>query len=47
MIWDHIRHKNKLKSNVERWNSKQNSISKRVEKIKRMKTKYDIKIKLN
>jgi hypothetical protein len=41
-IW----YKNKLKSNVKGWIWKQNSIRKRIKKItiKRMKTKFDIKL---
>ena len=42
---DQIWHKNKLKSNVEGWNWKQNSISKSFKKIKKIRTKFDIKIK--
>jgi len=42
--------KKKLKSNVEGWNWKQNSIKKKQKKqttIKKMRTKFDIKIKWN
>jgi hypothetical protein len=37
----------KEKYNVEAWNWKQNLISKRFKKIKKIKIKFDIKMKLN
>jgi hypothetical protein len=47
---EYIWYKINLKSNIKRWNWKQNSIRKRIKKqttIKKMKTKFDIKIKWN